>query len=76
MPTLETALACELIFQKPVGELFAGLFDQIESRTGERMKILAYKLSRADAGRPNGMYRNERITLKLEHHPIYKHKHD
>ena len=76
MPTLETALACEVILQQPVRELFAGLFAQIESRSGERMKLLAHKLSRVDTGRASDARRNERIVLKLEHHPSFKPKYE
>jgi transcriptional regulator with XRE-family HTH domain len=32
MPGLETALACEIIFQKPVRELFAGLYQKVERK--------------------------------------------
>jgi transcriptional regulator with XRE-family HTH domain len=48
-PSLETALACEAIFQKPVSELFAGLYEQIAEKVGERAKALAYRMERGYA---------------------------
>lgn len=39
-PSLETALAYEAIFKKPVSELFAGLYQKIERQVAERAKIL------------------------------------
>ena len=46
-PTLETALACEVVFRKPVRELFAGLYQNIE----RRVAIRASKLLRTTEGR-------------------------
>lgn len=43
VPGLETALACEAIFQKPVRELFAGLYESIEQQVAARAKALTYK---------------------------------
>lgn len=40
-PGLQTALAYEVIFQKPVSELFAGLYQTMEQDVAERAKILA-----------------------------------
>jgi transcriptional regulator with XRE-family HTH domain len=45
-PTLETALACEVIFGAPVRELFAGLYHQVERRTKQRATGLVRRLSR------------------------------
>lgn len=42
-PNLETALACEVIFQRPVRELFGGLYQRIEKGVAERAKVLTYK---------------------------------
>ena len=36
MPGLETALACEIIFKKPVRELFAGLYQKVERKVALR----------------------------------------
>jgi transcriptional regulator with XRE-family HTH domain len=42
-PNLQMALAYEAIYGKPVRELFAGLYEQIEKEVSERAKILAYR---------------------------------
>ncbi|HEV2694769.1 MAG TPA: helix-turn-helix transcriptional regulator [Verrucomicrobiae bacterium] len=42
-PTLETALAYEAIYGKPVRELFAGLYEQIERDVSSRAKLLSYR---------------------------------
>jgi len=42
-PTLETALACEAIFQKPVSELFGGLYQRVEEDVTARARQLADK---------------------------------
>jgi DNA-binding XRE family transcriptional regulator len=39
-PRLRTALAYEVIYQRPVRELFAGLYEQIEREIVGRAKIL------------------------------------
>jgi transcriptional regulator with XRE-family HTH domain len=39
-PKLRTALAYEVIYQRPVRELFAGLYEQIEREVVGRAKIL------------------------------------
>jgi transcriptional regulator with XRE-family HTH domain len=43
-PSLETALAYEAIFQKPIRELFAGLYEKIEQQVGTRAKALAGRM--------------------------------
>lgn len=45
-PNLETALAYEAIFQKPVRELFAGLYEKRERQVLERAKVLTYRIER------------------------------
>src|ERR1700733_11203080 len=42
-PTLETALAYEAIYGKPIRELFAGLYEQIAEDVSARAKILSYR---------------------------------
>lgn len=42
-PDLETALACEVIFQRSANEIFGGLYQKIESAVIERAKLLAAK---------------------------------
>jgi transcriptional regulator with XRE-family HTH domain len=43
-PSLEVALAFEAIFQKPLSELFAGLYHEIEQNVAARAEILAKRL--------------------------------
>jgi len=59
-PTLETALAYEALFQRPVGELFAGLYHEIEARVAARAKVLA---QRADRLKPNKRSARKRQTF-------------
>jgi len=42
-PSLRSALAYEAIYGRPVRELFAGMYEQIEQEVAERAKILAYR---------------------------------
>jgi transcriptional regulator with XRE-family HTH domain len=42
-PGLQTALAYEAIYQKPVSELFPGLFEKIQREVKARAKILEHK---------------------------------
>ena len=44
VPNLETALALEAIFQRPIRELFAGLYQQAEQEVGERAKALVKEI--------------------------------
>jgi len=46
MPTLEAALAYEVIYDRPVSELFAGLHQQIEKEVAARAKILTFRKDR------------------------------
>ena len=43
-PCLATALAYEVIFQKPVRELFAGLYSKIEQQVAKRAKVLTHRV--------------------------------
>jgi transcriptional regulator with XRE-family HTH domain len=45
-PSLQMALAYEVIYGRPVRELFAGLFQGIERQVAERAKVLAYRKHR------------------------------
>ena len=42
-PKLRMVLAYEVIYQKPVRDLFAGLYRQIEEEVAERAKILNFR---------------------------------
>lgn len=50
-PSLETALAYEAIFQKPVRELFGGLYQRIEGEVADRAKALGIKVDSEKATR-------------------------
>lgn len=50
-PTVEDLLAYEVIFRIPVRELVAGLFDDIERKTIERIGVLARQLHIAKSDR-------------------------
>jgi transcriptional regulator with XRE-family HTH domain len=50
-PSLETALACEVIFQKSIRELFLGLYQQIEHDVVERARVLAHRTGRRPSSR-------------------------
>jgi DNA-binding XRE family transcriptional regulator len=54
-PSLEIALAYEAIYGKPVRELFAGLYEQVERKVAERARLLNHRKT----GRPK---RQEVIT--------------
>ena len=49
-PGLRTALAYEAIFQRPIRELFAGLYDEIEREVAERAKRLVLTTDRMKPG--------------------------
>ena len=42
-PSLRSALAYEAIYGRPVRELFAGLYQEVEQEVAERAKILSYR---------------------------------
>ena len=42
-PSLQTALAYEVIYGTPVRELFAGLYARVERQVGKRAKILRHR---------------------------------
>ena len=44
-PNLETALAYEAMYGKPIRELFAGLYEQVAQEVFSRAKILSYRKS-------------------------------
>jgi len=65
-PSLETALACEVIFQVPIRELFAGLFDEVEEQTLERIELLAIKFSSSDPPHPRRQRRRSQVEAALQ----------
>lgn len=48
-PTLEAALACEVIFQRPMSELFAGTYQRVEAKVAARAKVLAQRKGEGEA---------------------------
>lgn len=44
IPSLETALAFEAIFQRPASELFGGIYKKVEKEVAARAKILNYRI--------------------------------
>jgi hypothetical protein len=59
-PNLETALAYEAIYQRPVSELFGGLYQGIEEQVIARAKTLTHRKPR---GKPNGQSVRKRQTF-------------
>lgn len=57
-PSLQMALAYEAIYGRPVRELFAGLYEQIEKEVAERAKVLIYRKER----KPN-LRRDQALTI-------------
>jgi transcriptional regulator with XRE-family HTH domain len=60
VPSLETALALEVIFQKPARELFAGLYQKIEGEVAARAKAMTY---RTDMRKPDRETTRKRQVL-------------
>jgi transcriptional regulator with XRE-family HTH domain len=57
-PSLETALAYEVIFKRSVSELFPGLYQKVEQEVAARAKALAAKTDRRKS--------NGQVARKLE----------
>ena len=45
-PSLRMALAYEAIYGRPIRELFAGLYEQVQREVAKRAKILTYRKAR------------------------------
>ena len=60
VPSLETALAYEVIFKRSVSELFPGLYQKVEQEVAARAKALA---ARTDRGKSNGQAVRKREAL-------------
>lgn len=52
-PNLETALALEVIFQRPVSELLGGVYQKVETRVVKRAKVLAERVSNRTGTKAN-----------------------
>lgn len=61
VPSLETAFAYEVIFQKPARELFSGLYQKAEREVASRAKVLA---CRTEIQKPNrrSMHKRQMLT--------------
>jgi hypothetical protein len=57
-PTLEAALAYEVIYKRPVSELFSDLYRKVEADIAERAKVLAH--------RKNPVKTSQRIAKKRQ----------
>lgn len=62
-PSLETALALEVIYQRPVSELFGGLYQKVEKEVGERAKVGAPKAAQTPSNLKNA--RRAQIFINL-----------
>lgn len=65
-PSLIAALAYEVIYQRPVRDLFAGLYEQIEQDVAARAKILSFRADRASGERAS--YRRKMLANLNAHH--------
>lgn len=52
-PNLETALALEVSFQKPVSELLGGVYQKVETRVVKRAKVLAERVRKRSGTNAN-----------------------
>ena len=59
-PSLENALAFEMIYQRSASELFSGLYQKVEAEVAARAKALADQLAR---GKPNRHTAHKRQIL-------------
>lgn len=64
-PTLRTALAYEVIFQTPVKELFAGIYENVERKTLKRIRSLSEKLNSSDPAHPRHEGRRRQVEAAL-----------
>lgn len=61
-PLLETAFAYEVIFRTPVKELFAGIYQKVETETIARAQLLSERLAEAT---PKSLMSRKQVTLQL-----------
>ena len=67
VPSLETALACEVIFQRSASELFGGLYQKVERQVAERAKALSRQTERGKLTRPTAQKRQALSQLAALH---------
>jgi transcriptional regulator with XRE-family HTH domain len=76
-PGLRTALACEAIFQVPVRELFAGIYQKVEKKTLAKIRSLSEKLHASDVPHPRHARRRAQVEAALLSRLINtSHKHE
>lgn len=44
-PSLQSAIAYEMIYGVPMRELFAGLYEQVEQEVASRAKLMSYRIA-------------------------------
>lgn len=54
-PSLATALAYEVILQKPASELFGGLYQKVQQEVAARAKTLTHKIDREKPNRQKAL---------------------
>jgi transcriptional regulator with XRE-family HTH domain len=64
-PSLRTALAYEAIFQVPVRELFAGIYQTVEQNTLKQIRTLSEKLQASDPPHPRHQRRRAQVEAAL-----------
>jgi transcriptional regulator with XRE-family HTH domain len=64
-PSLQTALAYEVIFQKPVRELFGGLYQKSEREVVERAKALGNRMDGQKSNRQTAQKRKAVADILL-----------
>lgn len=66
-PGLETALAYEAIFHRPVSELFGGIYHKIEQKVAARAKALTFKADRKKSSRQTARKRQVLTDIAKGH---------
>ena len=69
MPGLKTALAFEVIYQKPVKELFAGIYKKIEQEVAARARVRAKQENRGKGGRLTNKRKGTFLKLTTPKNP-------
>lgn len=62
LPTFRDALACETVFDVPIGELFPGMRDVIASETNSRLEVLRAELEKMDGKGKHGRLAAKKLS--------------
>jgi transcriptional regulator with XRE-family HTH domain len=62
-PSLQTAIAYELIYGKPLRELFAGLYEEVERHVAEHARVLSHRITEKANPKREEVIKN--LTSKL-----------